>query len=119
MITGVTDEGKEQETLEIPWMIDGQKVIAIGENALMGCDNLRELYIQKNISRILQSAFDGAPRLTAIHLDNDSGGSVLVPGIDLFANVPGRTKVYVPEDAFGTYIADYFWGNYLDRLEKE
>lgn len=119
LITGVTDEGKAQSELEVPWLIDGQKVIAIGEFAFEGCDNLRDIYIQSNISRVMQDAFDGAPRLNAIHIDNPEGSSILVPGVMLFDDVPNRCKVYVPEEGYGTYFADYFWGNYNDRLEKE
>ena len=119
MITGVTDEGKELSTLEIPWLIDGQKVVAIGQYAFEGCANLTALYIQPNIVRIMQSAFDGAPRLTEIHIDNDSGANILIPGIGLFDNVPARLRVYVPSSAYGTFFADYFWGNYYDRLVSE
>ena len=119
MISGVTEEGKEQSELEVPWRIDGQKVVAIGQNAFQGCDNLRSIYIQSNITRLMQDCFDGAPRLSDIHIDNDSGANVLVPGVGLFDDVPNRVKVYVPKSSFGTFLADYFWGNYNDRLEKE
>ncbi len=119
MIVGVTDEGKKQSELEIPWLIDGQKVVAIGSNALDGCTALRDLYIQKNINRIMQNAFDGAPRLRSIHIDNKDGASILIPGTGLFDNVPNTTKVYVPADSYGLYLGDYFWGNYNDRLEKD
>ena len=119
MIVGVTDEGKKQETLEIPWLIGGEKVVAIGSNALDGCSNLRTLYIQSNINRIMQNAFDGCLRLRDIHIDNTDGASILIPGTGLFDNVPVQTKVYVPASSYGLYLGDYFWGNYIDRLEKE
>ena len=119
MVTGVTDEGRARTELEIPWLIDGQKVVAIGQNALEGCENLQVLYIQSNISRIMQSAFDGAPRLTEIHIDNDAGANILIPGSGLFDNVPGRLTVYVPKSAYGVFLSDYFWGNYNDRLAAE
>ena len=118
-ISGVTEEGKKLSELEVPWLIDGKKVFAIAENAFEGCDALRVIYIQSNISRIMQSAFDGAPRLTEIHIDNDAGANILVPGVGLFDNVPGRLRVYVPQSSFGSFLADYFWGNYNDRLESE
>ena len=119
MIVGVTDEGKAQTSLEVPWLIGGEKVVAIGENAFEDCDSLRSIYIQKNINRIMQGAFDNCPRLTEIHIDNDSGANILVPGAGLFDNVPSRVKVYVPASSYGMFLADYFWGNYMDRLERE
>ena len=119
MISGVTEEGRSRTELEIPWLIDGQKVIAIGQDALAGCDKLQTLYIQSNIRRIMQGAFDGAPRLTEIHIDNDAGANILVPGAGLFDNVSNQLKVYVPRDAYGVFLSDYFWGNYNDRLAAE
>jgi hypothetical protein len=119
MLTGVTEEGKAQTSLEVPWLIDGQKVIAIGQNTFDGCDNLKSIYIQSNITRIMQNAFDGCARLTEIHIDNDSGTNILIPGSGLFDNVSSRTKVYVPKAYYGNFLADYFWGNYNDRLVAE
>ena len=119
MITGVTEEGRQQTELEVPWLIDGQKVIAIGQNAFADCGELRVIYIQSNISRIMQNAFDGAPRLSEIHIDNAAGANILIPGSGLFDNVPARVKVYVPQSSFGAFLADYFWGNYNDRLAAE
>ena len=119
MISGVTDEGRTRSVLEVPWSSGGQKVIAIGSNAFAGCDSLKYIYIQSNISRIMQDAFDGAPLLTAIHIDNTAGGNILVPGVGLFDDVPARVRVYVPANSFGNFLADYFWGNYNDRIEKE
>ena len=118
ILTGVTDEGKNRESLEVPWEIDGMKVLAIEENCFAGCDNLRGIYIQSNVERIMQGAFDGCDRLAEIHVDSE-GGSILVPGTGLFDNVPGRTKVCVPADKYGSFIADYFWGNYIDRITRE
>ncbi len=119
MITGLTEEGKKQSELEVPWLIDGQKVVALGENAFAGSDTLRVVRIQPNIVRIMQGAFDGAPRLTEVHIENTAGANILVPGNSLFDNTPGRLRVYVPQSAFGSFLADYFWGNYIDRLVSE
>ena len=119
MVSGVTDEGKARAELEVPWLIGGQKVVAIAQNAFDGCDALQTLYIQSNVRRIMQGAFDGAPLLTEIHIDNDAGANILIPGSGLFDNVPARLKVYVPKDAYGVFLSDYFWGNYNDRLAAE
>ena len=119
MITGVTDEGKKLDTLEIPWIIDGTKVVAIGSNAFDGCMSLKCIYIQSNVNRIMQNAFDGAPRLREIHIDNENGANILIPGEGLFDNVPNGAKVYVPAGSYGLYLGDYFWGNYMSMLAKE
>ncbi len=118
IVTGVTDEGKARDTLEVPWEIDGVKVLAIDTGCFDGCEQLQSIYIQANVRRIMQSAFDGCRRLTEIHIDND-GGSVLIPGTGLFDNVSSRLQIYVPSSKYGSFIADYFWGNYIERIVQE
>lgn len=119
LITGVQGAGLTADTLEIPWLIDGQKVIAIDANAFADAKNLKNLYIQSNITRIMQDAFDGCATLTEIHIDNENGANILIPGINLFEDVPKRCKVYIDQENYGSFIADYFWANYLDRLEAK
>ncbi len=119
LITGVQGAGLTAQELEIPWLIDGQKVIAIDANAFANAQNLQRLYIQSNITRIMQDAFDSCATLAEIHIDNDAGANILIPGIDLFKDVPKRCKVYIAQANYGSFIADYFWANYLDRLVAE
>lgn len=116
-ITGTTEAGKAAAELEVPWEIGGVKVTEIGPNAFYGCQNLTTIVIQGNIQRILNNAFDGAPLLTSIQIQTE-GYNILVPGKDLFENVPSRCKVQVTKEYYGSFIADYFWGNYLDRIQR-
>lgn len=119
LITAVTGRGITATELEIPWLIDGEKVIAINSYAFDDAENLRNIYIQSNVTRIMQDAFDGCVTLSEIHIDNEDGANILIPGIDLFKDVPGRCKVYVAQANYGSFVANYFWANYLDRLEVE
>lgn len=115
-IIGTTEAAKTMTELEVPWEIGGIKVTELGGYAFDGCSQLTTVHIQGNIERILSNAFDGAPQLTSIRIHTE-GYNVLVPGKDLFANVPSHTKVQVTQELYGSFIADYFWGNYRDRVE--
>lgn len=115
-IVGTTEAGKARKELEVPWEIGGVTVTEIGDGAFDGCGKLTTISIQSNITRILLGAFDGAPALSGIYIDAE-GQNILVPGKDLFDNVPSRCKVYVSRTHYGSFIADYFWGNYNDRIE--
>ena len=119
LITGVRGDGLTAQVLEIPWLIDGTKVIAIDANAFADAKKLQKLYIQSNITRLMQDAFDSCATLSEIHIDNEDGANILIPGIDLFKDVPRRCKVYIPQEYYGSYVANYFWANYLDRLAVE
>lgn len=115
-IIGTTAEGKEATELEIPWEINGIKVTELGGNAFAGCSKLTTIHIQGNLERILNNAFDGARQLSSIRVYTE-GFDILVPGKDLFENVPSSCKVQVTKDLYGSFIADYFWGNYRERIE--
>lgn len=115
-IIGTTEAAKSMTELEIPWEIGGVKVTELGSNAFSGCQKLTTIHIQGNLSRILNNAFDGAPALSSIRIYTE-GGNILVPGKDLFENVPSRAKIQVTKEYYGSFIADYFWGNYRDRIE--
>ena len=67
----------------------------------------------------MQDAFDECNTLQSIHIDNEDGANILIPGIDLFKDVPRRCKVYVAQENYGSFVANYFWANYLDRLEAK
>lgn len=118
ILTGVTDAALGRDTLEIPWTIDGAQVLALDTGFLSRCRNLRSICIQDNVERIMQGAFDGCPSLTEIHIHSE-GGAILVPGTGLFDNVSARLRIYVPENRYGSFVADYFWGNYIDRILRE
>lgn len=115
-IIGVTDAGKDRKELEVPWEVNGVTVTELADGAFDGCTKLTTIRIQSNITRITLGAFDGAPALSGIYIDSE-GQNVLIPGKDLFDNVPSRCKVYVSREHYGSFIADYFWGNYNDRIE--
>ena len=117
VIIGTTEAGKTATELEIPWEIGGVKVTELGSNAFDGCSKLTTIHIQGNLERILNNAFDGAPALASIQVHTE-GFNILVPGKDLFENVPNRCKVQVTKEYYGSFIADYFWGNYRDRIQR-
>ena len=116
-IIGTTEAGKAAAELEVPWEIGGVKVTEIGSYAFDGCSKLTTIHIQGNIERILNNAFDGAPALASIRVHTE-GYNILVPGKDLFENVPSRCKVQVTKEHYGSFIADYFWGNYRERIQR-
>ncbi|MCD8088983.1 MAG: leucine-rich repeat domain-containing protein [Oscillospiraceae bacterium] len=117
ILTGVTDEGKQQDTLEVPWEIDGEKVLAIDEGCFDGCQ-VKSIYIQSNIERIMAGAFGTTTSLTGIYIDAQGGG-ILVPWTGLLDGAPSRARIYVSRENYGSFIADYFWGNYNDRISIE
>ena len=49
--------GFDEDTIEIPAVINGKKVITIGENAFCGCLHLKHLIVPEGVQTIMNGAF--------------------------------------------------------------
>ena len=115
-IVGLKDEGKRQTDLVIPNNVDGVPIVGIKEGAFAG-SSLCTLTLGKNISFIASRAFADADELVAVYITEPDPSKITVPnGFDEngLATEGGNPalKIYVPEEAFFDFVADYFWGDY-------
>ena len=115
-IVGLKDEGKQQTDLVIPNNVDGVPIVGIKEGAFAG-SSLCTLTLGKNISFIASRAFADADALVAVYITILDPSKITVPnGFDEngLATAGGNPalKIYVPEEAFFDFVADYFWGDY-------
>jgi len=115
-IVGLKDEGKQQTDLVIPNNVDGVPIVGIKEGAFAG-SSLCTLTVGKNISFIASRAFADADELVAVYITVLDPSKITVPnGFDEngLATEGGNPaiKIYVPEEAFFDFVADYFWGDY-------
>lgn len=69
-IIGLTDTGKTQTELVIPYEIDGVRITKIGESAFKECENLETVKIPNGIIHIGKYAFKWCRSLTLINIPN-------------------------------------------------
>ena len=69
-ITGLTDEGKTQTELVIPYKIEGKKIAMIGQSAFSNCTSLNSVNVPNNITMIGNGAFVMCTSLTSINIPN-------------------------------------------------
>ena len=69
-ITGLTDEGKTQTELVIPYKIEGQKIAMIGQSAFSNCTSLNSVNVPNNVTMIGNGAFVMCTSLTSINIPN-------------------------------------------------
>ena len=62
-ITGLTDTGKTQTELVIPYKINGVEITSIGDGAFTDCSSLTSINIPNSVTSISPSAFDGCTNL--------------------------------------------------------
>ena len=122
MITGILPEKLEEakgiRNLVLPSEYDGKPVLAIAENCLSGCDELRQLTINANIVQFFNGAFGGCPSLEKIIMNHAAPGDALV-GDQLFNGASESAKLYFStEEIMHNFAADYFWGVYINRIAK-
>ena len=120
-ITGVSEEGRKLSSLRTPTAYNGKRSIVISANAFAGCDSLTELYITDNISYISDNAFVGAGKLMKIHILAEDPNSTTVNGMGnaLTAGLPSGARFYVPRASLGSYVGNYFWSTFADRIVGE
>ena len=115
MITGLTDEGRTRDVLKTPASYDGKAVIAIGESAFAGCEAV-EIHINKSVVQLFNRLFDGCTKLEKIYF-NAEKATDLAAGEQLFEGAPGGAKIYMDLETYSSFIGDYFWTKFSDRMD--
>ena len=112
-IVGLTEKGSLQEELTIPYQVDGLYISEFSKDVFAYAKNVKKIYIQKNIKRIYDNSFYGAELLEGIYLLHDNPSEISV-GFNLL--VGSVANIYVDKSAKSSFINDYFWGAYQERI---
>ncbi|MBE6568976.1 MAG: hypothetical protein E7658_02000 [Ruminococcaceae bacterium] len=117
MITGLTEEGKSQTTLQIPRGVDGKAVLAIGDNAFAGSDVLETVIIGEYaaVRSLTTEALAGCPTLQRIEVY--VAPSALPVDIETLNRMPEGCSVYIPAEAYSEFATDYFWSSKMKFVE--
>ena len=91
-ITGLSDTGKTQTELVIPYKIDGKEITSIGTDAFLGCTSLKSINISNSVTSIGNAAFSDCTSLTSINIPN----SVTSIGNYAFSNCDSLTSINIP-----------------------
>ena len=114
-ITGLTEEGKAKEELIIPYQVDGIYVSEFSKDTFYYNNNIKKITIQTNIKRIYDNSFYGCEKLSGVYLMHDNPSMISV-GFNLLVGT--YANIYVPSDAIGGFINDYFWSAYQERINS-
>jgi hypothetical protein len=116
-VSGLSDEGKNEKELTLPYLHLGIPVHSIDRNAFYGAGKLESLVIRDNIYSIESGAFAGAPLLSALHILNEDESSMAVDQLSLFDGANRDIKIYLySEKSYSSYVAGYFWANYGGKM---
>ena len=118
LVSGLSEQGKEKQSLILPSSHNGKAVVGITETAFAGNTVITELTFPAAIESIPDGAFDGCvnlTRLTLLHTQTTPAvGEGLLTGAD-------RLTIFVPSGSYYLYrdgagCATNPWENYLDRI---
>ena len=86
-------------------------IIYLGKSCFKGCTNIRRIDIHSDIEYIGDNAFEGCENLCEIHFEGSNPPKL---GENLFEDVRGDFKLFVPEEYFETYNNE--WSEYVDNI---
>jgi len=115
-LTGLTEKGKQRETLIVPVSHEKMTVTKISEEIFAGDENVKTIVLQENITSIEDSAFKDCKNLTSIKLLNLNPGECSV-GQKLLEGT--NASIVVDEKAVTDYKLNYFWSVYSNRIVSE
>ena len=123
VITGLNpekaEEAKGMRNITLPAVYNGKAVLALAAGGLSGCDELRQLTVDKNIVQFYDGAFAGCPSLTKIIMNYTSPDEVAV-GDALFEGAADTARLCFSDvTVFNSFEADYYWGVFADRIVLE
>ena len=102
-ITGITLDGKRQETLIVPDTIDGVTITAIGNQAFYGVEKVKTVQLPNTITTIGDEAFYGCKNMTEINLPSNinSMGTWAFYGCSKLVSIDIPTGITsIPDNAF-------------------
>lgn len=115
VITGLTEEGKKKESLEVPKVEDNYTVYKIGPMAFTGA-KAKEIILPSTISSLGSSPFSDADELEVVFLRSQNLPEI---GSGLLKDANDKLVIKVPKDLYGNYVTDYFWGEFASSIEEE
>lgn len=118
LISGLTEAGLAQESLNIPTAYEGRPVVGFTSDAFSGANILEELRIPESIESLPNYLFRDCNNLTRLVLEHTQ--SICKISEDTF-NSADHIKIFVPEEAYPMYRDGYGcesnpWSELLDRM---
>lgn len=139
-ITGMTELGKAQTSLDIPATLDGAPVVGLEKECFAGCDKLETLTVHSNIVEWYGKLFTGCSKLTKIYMDysdfvaavekdttvgDDFSAAQAFDGSLFGTNsiLEGMNEsvkfVFTDAKTYDFFSANYFWAIYSDAFVTE
>lgn len=114
-LTGIETRLRDRETLTFPALAGGRPVKEIAAGAFDGCAVVT-LYVPDSVVQFYDGAFSGCTALRSVMLAHISAEGVGV-GERLFEGCPEQAVIYLPQEGYDNFSADYFWSRYNDRMD--
>lgn len=113
VITGLDDQGRSLQKLSVPQTIAETPVVSVSTGAFSEA-NAEVIVLPKTITHLAGSLFKDALKLKTVELHASALPEV---SDELFKNANQNVVIAVPDELYGLYITDYFWGVNASRMK--
>lgn len=118
LLTGLTAEGLQRNSLTVPAQIAGQPVTAVAAGFFAQSNVLRTVSIQTNITALPDGLFAGCMALQNVRLIQTDPAKLAV-GQQLMQGAPADCVLMVAAQSYDQYCLSYAWSPYAARLQPE
>ncbi|MDO5330633.1 MAG: hypothetical protein Q4F15_04340 [Bacillota bacterium] len=112
LITGLSDEASNRDSLIVPTKYNDKPIIAFSSSTFQN-SGLTSLTIQSNIEYIEDASFSGSS-ISSLYIQNENPSGISV-GNNLLDG--SSLTIYVPEESYSRYLTNYFWSQYANSLQ--
>lgn len=114
----LTEQGKEQTELIIPWSVDGKVITAFSSELFQNNEVIKQITVQSNIRRLSDRSFNGCVALEKLILKHRAPSDLAI-STDLLLEDSPLCLIYVDQDVLTQFIGDYFWSYYAQKLRGQ
>ena len=112
-ISGMTEEGRTLSEVVVPWSYGDVRVEYFAVDVFAGNTALRSVTLQSNIVTVYDGSFSGCSALERIVVGHEDPASLQI-GYGLLEGTDA--DIFVGKDVYQSFIMNYTWGWYADRL---
>lgn len=119
IISKVQSDYLDEDNIVLPEYANGKRVVGIGKDAFKGCTTINNIVIPNNIKILMDGCFGNCASLTKVYIETYEPDDIIVSYTgSMIEGVTESFKIYIHNESYDLFIANYYWANYSSYFER-